>query len=224
MLQLLSPEEVKFAPDGAEAGRIEGYASVFGLLDRVGDIVEPGAYKSTLQTWKKSKQPLPALWHHDMSEPVGVWTEMEEDTKGLKVAGTIFSECARGPMARKLAMAGALRLSIGYRSMKDSIDRQTGARRLQQVELYEISFVTRPALPEAVITSAKQAEEINPRELEQALREAGLSRADAVKAVAVFRTKAARDASVQTDPPHRDDGLGDLLMAIRAANAAMAST
>jgi uncharacterized protein len=217
--------ELKFASDDPESGRVEGYASKFGILDRGGDIVIAGAFKDSLAIYRKAGDPIPMLWQHDPSQPIGVWDKFDEDSIGLKVEGELFMDIpqAKGihTMMRRKAVKG---LSIGYRTKRHEIDRMTGARKLLEVELGEISAVTFPMLPEATLTSVKGDSEINPRELEQALREAGLSRADAVKAVAVFRTKSARDASVQTDPPHRDDGLGDLLMAIRAANAAMAST
>jgi uncharacterized protein Smg (DUF494 family) len=48
----------------------------------------------------------------------------------------------------------------------------------------EVSLVTFPMLPDARISSIK---DFNPRELEAGLRDAGLSRADAVKAVAFFK-------------------------------------
>jgi hypothetical protein len=39
--------EVKLAGDGDKQGTVEGYASVFNLMDRGGDIVMPGAFKAT---------------------------------------------------------------------------------------------------------------------------------------------------------------------------------
>ncbi len=47
-----------------------------------------------------------------------------------------------------LMQAGALDgLSIGFRTVKSRRDRATGVRRIQQVDLWEISIVTFPLLP-----------------------------------------------------------------------------
>jgi hypothetical protein len=54
----------------------------------------------------------------------------------------------------------------------------------------------------ARITSVKS--EFNPREIEDGLREAGLSRADSVKAVAVFKSMLLRD-EVDWDTAPRDE-------------------
>ena len=71
--RLAFPCEFKFSDEGT--GTVEGYASVFNLLDRGGDIVLPGAYKASLASWRKRKSAVPMLWQHDPYEPIGIWTE-----------------------------------------------------------------------------------------------------------------------------------------------------
>lgn len=213
-----------------QAGQITGYASVFGILDDGGDIVMPGAFKATLSDWRKRKA-LPAmLWQHDRTNPIGVWTEMSEDDKGLKVSGELVLGIPQADTAYALMKRGAVKgLSIGYRTRDTDIDRQTGARHIKKADLYEISPVTIPMLREARIESVKGAlgiEEI--QTLERDLIAKGLSRKDANTSVAVLKKYLAlRDA--EHDRGLRDagqDGLGlrdagDVLMAIRKATEAL---
>ena len=46
-------------------------------------------------------------------------------------------------------------LSIGYRTERERRDPETGLRRLDEVDLWEISLVTFPMLPQARITAVK---------------------------------------------------------------------
>lgn len=206
--------DVKFAGDGSGEGAIEGYGSVFGLLDRGGDIMLPGAFKASLAEWRKKKSFPPMLWQHDPWTPVGVWTDLVEDDKGLKVYGQLVLEVGQAKDARALIQAGAVKgLSIGYRTVDYDIDRNTGARRLKKVELWEISLVTFPMLPEAQISGMKS---IDPRALENELRrDCNLSSAAAVKAVAIVK-RHLRDGGGEPEQEPRD-GMKDLLMSLRKA-------
>ncbi len=210
--------EVKLAGEDAATGTVEGYGSMFGLLDRGGDIVEAGAFKASLADWKRKKALPPMLWQHDPYNPVGVWTEIVEDDKGLRVKGQLVMDVPQAASARALIAAGAVKgLSIGYRTVDEHTDRSTGVRHLKRVNLWEVSLVTFPMLPEAQITGIKQ--DIDPRELERALRsELSLSSADAVKAVAIVK-KHLRDGG---DGEHRSrDGATDVLMSLRKAAQAL---
>lgn len=205
--------EFKFVDEGDKAGVIEGYASVFGLLDRGGDIVQPGAFKKTLAEWKRKKQSVPMLWHHDPREPIGVWTDLVEDDHGLKVVGSLIMDLPQAGNVRAMIKAGAIGgLSIGYVSKDATIDRTTGARLLKTVDLWEISPVTFPMLPEARIAGVKT---FDPNALERALRdEAGLSHREAKAAISVFRQHL-RDGGKPDDVSR--DGKADVLMSLRRA-------
>jgi hypothetical protein len=59
-------------------------------------------------------------------------------------------EVARAREVHALMRAGALDgLSIGFRMVKGRRDRASGVRRLERIDLWEISVVTFPLLPEA---------------------------------------------------------------------------
>lgn len=215
--------EFKYAAgdDGTATGTVTGYASVFGLLDRGGDIVAPGAFKKTIAAWKKRKQFVPMLWQHDSGCPIGVWTDLEEDEKGLKVTGQLLTEIQAAADARALILGGAVKaMSIGYVSTEDTVDRTTGVRTLKQVDLWEISLVTFPMLPEALITGAKS--DFDPKALERFLRdEGGLSISDAKAAISVFRKHALRDAG--SPEAGLRDGATEMLMTLRKAAAELAA-
>jgi HK97 family phage prohead protease len=128
---------------------IEGYASLFGSVDQGGDVVQPGAYTASLSAGRKVKM----LWQHDPGEPIGIWDEVREDAKGLYVKGRLLEDVARAREAAALTKAGAIDgLSIGYRTVKASKD-DRGRRLLNEVELWEVSLVTFPMLPEARVGS-----------------------------------------------------------------------
>ena len=128
---------------------IEGYASLFGVTDRGGDVVEPGAYAASLAELAEAGRRVKMLWQHDPAQPIGVWDEAREDGRGLYVKGRLLPGVARAQEAAALIEAGAIEgLSIGYRTRRATKDR-AGHRRLVELELWEVSLVTFPMLPEA---------------------------------------------------------------------------
>jgi HK97 family phage prohead protease len=141
----------------AADGVITGYASVFGLADQGGDVVEKGAYGGSLARLSRDGRGVKMLWQHDPSEPVGVWDEVREDATGLRVKGRILEAVRRGAEARALIEAGAIDgLSIGYRTIRATKDAK-GRRLLQELELWEVSLVTFPMLPEARVQGKAEA-------------------------------------------------------------------
>ena len=147
---------------------IEGYASLFGSVDQGGDVVQPGAYKTSLKAGRQVKM----LWQHDPSEPIGVWDEVREDDKGLYVKGRLLEDVARAREAAALTKAGAIDgLSIGYRTVKATKD-DRGHRLLSEVELWEVSLVTFPMLPEARVGAAHEGKSDALHDLAQVFEDA----------------------------------------------------
>lgn len=147
------PLETKRAPLRlaiADDGTFGGYASLFDLRDSCGDIVAPGAFAASLA--QRGASGVKMLWQHRPEEPIGVWTRIAEDARGLEVKGRLDLSVARAREALSLIRAGALDgLSIGFRTLRAATDRKSGARRLIDIDLVEISIVTFPALPQARI-------------------------------------------------------------------------
>lgn len=196
--------EVKIAAEGDMT--FSGYGAVFGNVDSYGDVIEAGAFAATIREAKASGQwPAMLVSHNGYSMPIGVWTDMKEDTRGLWVEGKL-ANTDRGrevyellKMQPRPAISG---LSIGYIARDYTLHQRTKSdeprRKLKTVDLQEVSFVTFPANGKARVLAVKS--EFNPREIEDGLRDAGLSRADSVKAVAVFKSMLLRDeAEPNTD-------------------------
>lgn len=139
-------DNARTVADGVE---ISGYASLFGNLDQGGDSVAPGAYAASLKAHAEAGRSVKMLWQHDPAQPIGVWDEVREDARGLWVKGRLLSDVARGREAAALVTAGALDgLSIGYRTVRAERN-EKGHRVLAQLDLWEVSLVTFPMLPDA---------------------------------------------------------------------------
>jgi HK97 family phage prohead protease len=141
----------------AEDGTFTGYASVFNVTDLGGDSVQPGAFTKSLKAKPASK--IKMLRGHDTSEPIGIWTSIVEDSRGLKATGRLILDTNKGRETYALLKAGALDgLSIGYRTKKESFDQTKKIRLLNELELHEISVVTFPMLPTATISRVKSTD------------------------------------------------------------------
>jgi HK97 family phage prohead protease len=138
------------------------------------DVVERGAFRKSLGSRK-----VKMLWQHDMSQPIGVWDDIYEDERGLFVRGRLLKEVEKGREAMALLRAGAIdSMSIGYRTMEAIPEGDGRVRKLMEVDLFEISLVTFPMLPDAKVTNVKSI--TTERDFERFLRDAGYSRKEAV--------------------------------------------
>jgi len=168
-------------------GTFSGYASLFGEVDLGRDAVERGAFANSLR--RRGAGGIRMLYQHDPNEPIGTWTEVREDRRGLFVRGRLATDAARAREVLGLMRAGALDgLSIGFRTVRARRDAATGVRRILEADLWEISVVTFPMLPGARIETVKggRARRLpSVREFETWLtRDAGLSRSDARAVIA----------------------------------------
>ncbi|MBA3325174.1 MAG: HK97 family phage prohead protease [Rhodobacteraceae bacterium] len=137
-----------------EGAEIAGHASLFGAADQGGDMVQRGAYGASLARLAKEGHAVKMLWQHDPTRPIGVWDEVREDQRGLFVKGRLLLEVQAAREAHVLLQAGAIDgLSIGYRTLR--AEKVAGGQRLlHEVELWEVSLVTFPMLPQARVQAA----------------------------------------------------------------------
>lgn len=164
-----------------EDGTFEGYASTFGGIDAYDDTIEPGAFTETIA------QKTPALlWQHNSGDVIGVIDELREDGYGLYMkAHLLVEDISKAKEARILLKAKALSgLSIGYVPVeywyeKNDKARWGEVRHLKKIDLWEISIVTFPADSGAGVTGVKSFSDMGIREIEDTLRDAGLSRREA---------------------------------------------
>jgi HK97 family phage prohead protease len=159
------------APVRLEAcGRIEGYASWFGVEDTGGDVVEMGAFCDSLARIAAEGRRVKMLWQHDPTQVIGVWEEVVEDARGLRVKGRLLDGVERAREAAALLAAGALDgLSIGY-TVRRAVKDEGGRRLLKELELWEVSLVTFPMLPSARVGTKSD----RLRDVARALRDARL--------------------------------------------------
>ncbi|MBK5958702.1 peptidase U35 [Rhodoplanes elegans] len=135
-------------------GTVEGYASLFGEIDQARDMVMPGAFAQTLRT--RGLRRIPMLFQHDPAEPIGIWLDLTEDIRGLKARGKLIPDVARAREVLALVREGAVDgLSIGFRTVKGRIDPATRIRKLDVIDLWEISIVTFPLLSGARVRAVK---------------------------------------------------------------------
>ena len=186
--------QIKAAGDD---GTIEGYGSVFGVRDNYDDVIAKGAFIQSLKDHKAAGTMPAMLWQHDADKPIGVWTEMVEDEKGLRIKGQLAMETVKGKEAHALLKMGALNgLSIGFMSKEWVYDRETEVRTLTAIDLWEVSLVTFPANEKARVTNVKSADEMaTPKDAEKALRDAGFSKSDAT----AFVSRVMRMGEVRSD-------------------------
>ena len=75
---------------------IQGYASVFNVLDNHNDMISKGAFVSSMGRDVK------LLWQHDTTKPIGVITKMFEDDYGLHIEAEINNNTQYGSDAVQL--------------------------------------------------------------------------------------------------------------------------
>ena len=196
-------------------GTVEGYGSVFGVRDNYDDVIAKGAFIQSLKDHKAAGTMPAMLWQHDADKPIGVWTEMVEDEKGLRIKGQLAMETVKGKEAHALLKMGALNgLSIGFMSKEWSYDRETEVRTLTAIDLWEVSLVTFPANEKARVTNVKSADEMaTPKDAEKALRDAGFSKSDATAFV----------SRVMRMGEERSDSANSTAVAMKAADRLLRS-
>tara|TARA_R100000008_G_C3586761_1_gene173070 strand:- start:3114 stop:3683 length:570 start_codon:yes stop_codon:yes gene_type:complete len=152
MERLTKDFELKASADFLETGVFEGYASIFDNVDRVGDLVEKGAFEKTI---KDNNGIIKLQYNH--KDTIGIAT-VEEDDKGLKVKAAINLEVQRGREVHSLIKQGAIeKMSFAY----DVIDEEKAVKngkqifRLKELKLYEVSAVDFPANEATEITAVK---------------------------------------------------------------------
>lgn len=161
-------------------GTFSGYASVFGEVDLGRDVIEPGAFHTSLTT--RGAAGIRMLYQHDPSQPIGVWTTLKEDARGLYVEGRLSPGVKRAEEVRALMKSGALDgLSIGFQTVKARQESKTGIRRILEADLWEISVVTFPMAPSARVSNIKNQRFYRDKETEllRAMRRAAKAMATA---------------------------------------------
>lgn len=116
---------------------VTGYLSSFGNIDSDNDIIEKGAFTKSIN---ERFNEIFYLQQHDWSRPLGKFTKLVEDEKGLYFEGEIINT-SFGEDQLKLYEAGIVKEhSIGFITVKS--EKGSNARIIKEVKLYEGSAVT----------------------------------------------------------------------------------
>lgn len=139
-----------------QKGIISGYASFFDIMDHHQDRIAKGAFTKSLRAWRSLGKNPKMLWQHDPKYPLGVWTSLCENERGLYVEGRLILGVKQADEAYLLLKEGAIDgLSIGFRPLKAIRDTTRNSRILLEIDLIEISLVTFGANARATVRQVK---------------------------------------------------------------------
>jgi HK97 family phage prohead protease len=146
--------DVKALEEFAEHWTVKGVATT-PRPDRIGDIVEPlGA------TFAPD---IPMLWMHNGEKPVGRVELGSPTKKSIPFSGKIPKVAEAGALKDRIDEAVqsikyrlVAAVSIGFRVLNNAVEfLDGGGLRFLETEIMELSLVTIPAQPDAVITGIK---------------------------------------------------------------------
>jgi HK97 family phage prohead protease len=153
---MITPTSYKFAiRDSTEDGIINGYASVFDVVDSQYDVIVNGAFRHYNNN-SNAQTSIKLLWQHKPEQPIGFIKSIQEDHYGLYFEAKLLLDVAKAKEAHHLVKAGIIdSVSIGYTPLDYYIDHKRGVRVIKEINLWEISLVTFPANQAAKLTRTK---------------------------------------------------------------------
>lgn len=149
----------------ADTGRFSGYASVFGVLDDQGEIIHKGAFADTLASYEEAGKRFPAIYFHELKDPVGYIEKAVEDDVGLWVEGVIMHETsAKAAEAYSFVKEGVIsEMSVGFYYIPEATvyDPETDITHIYKADLREVSLVVIGSNSGSRIVAVKSAGEEN---------------------------------------------------------------
>ena len=142
---------------------VEGYAAVFGNIDSYNDRIQKGAFINTINGTNRDR--IAFCKDHDLRDVIGVIVDLKEDERGLWF-GAKVSKTRDGKDVEVLIEDGALKeFSIGFITKGYEWNEDDGVRTLTEVELWEISLVTRAANEQARLVTTEVKSEADTKGL-----------------------------------------------------------
>ena len=221
-LLLVCEAELKLEQEQNESlspsGRIEARATTWGAREGADGRkfnYQPEGFAQWADEFSKSEKPMPMfLNHNDMGMPIGEWNKIKFDEQGMTAQGRLYTNTVGGSdvysiLKESPKMFGGV--SVGAYADEAMLvdadgvacdeDAEDGYFQITKGGLREISVVMYPNNPEAEIHKLEYFNKdgvANPRVIEKALREAGLSRKDATTASSILKKIIeGRDANLQ---------------------------
>ncbi len=220
------------AENGSPTGKIEARITTWGAREGADGrkfFYKPEGFMDWANEFAKIGRPLPMFLNHNAdSMPVGEWTELEMDDEGMNAKGRLFLNTTAGSdlyqvMSESPAMFGGV--SVGayaeeYQWVKEDGEAfpagsqdywEEGYFQITKGGLRETSVVMYPNNPKAEVKKLEYFREDGSADLkvlEEGLRDAGLSKSEAVAAASVFKQvieqRDAAKAPIEAAPTQSD--------------------
>lgn len=204
-LMMVCEAKLVLEKQGESTGKIEATVTTWGAREGADGRrfnYQPEGFMQWAEDFSKSGRPLPMFVNHDADAiPVGEWTAFEFDDTGMKAEGRLYTNTTMGSdlykvMQESPAMFGGV--SVGayaeeYQMVNaDGEPDQSDEAYFQITKggLREVSVVMYPNNPNAEVSKLEYFRpdgSADLKVLEQALREVGLSKKDAVAAASTFK-------------------------------------
>jgi HK97 family phage prohead protease len=204
------------AASGEPTGKIEARITTWGAREGADGrkfFYKPEGFMTWAEEFANSGRPLPMFLNHNAeSMPVGEWTELEMDEEGMSAKGRLFMNTTAGSdlyqiMSESPNMFGGVSVGayadeyqfVGEDGMptKD----ESGYFQITKGGLRETSVVMYPNNPKAEVKKLEYFREDGSADLkvlEEALRDAGLSKQMSVAAASVFKSVIEQRDAVKT--------------------------
>ena len=216
------------AANGEPTGKIEARITTWGAREGADGRkfnYQPEGFMDWAKEFASSGRPLPMFLNHNAeSMPVGEWTSIEMDDEGMSASGRLFLNTTAGSdlyqvMSESPNMFGGV--SVGayadeYQMVNADGEPDQSEEAYFQITkggLRETSVVMYPNNPKAEVKKLEYFRadgSADLKVLEEALRDAGLSKSDAVAAASTFKKvleqRDAETAAIENAPQQSDSG------------------
>jgi HK97 family phage prohead protease len=204
-LMMVCEAKLVLEKQGESTGKIEATVTTWGAREGADGRrfnYQPEGFMQWAEDFSKSGRPLPMFVNHDADAiPVGEWTAFEFDDVGMKAEGRLYTNTTAGSdlykvMQESPAMFGGV--SVGAYAEEYQMVNADGEPdgsdeayfQITKGGLREVSVVMYPNNPMAEVSKLEYFRadgSADLKVLEQALREVGLSKKDAVAAASTFK-------------------------------------
>lgn len=157
MAREFQKRDLNFRASVNDEGIFDGYLSTYGDVDSYGTYFINGAWDKSIERFN-SGEVIPVLWSHDRTKPIGKFTELKSDEKGLWGRGKLTLEDPQAKIAYAHMKDGSVMgLSVGFEMDYNNVmyNRALDAFGIAEADLFECSVVVFPANSNAKITNYK---------------------------------------------------------------------
>jgi HK97 family phage prohead protease len=235
LMMVCEAKLVTEAGNAEPTGKIEARVTTWGAREGADGrkfFYKPEGFMDWATEFSKAGRPLPMFVNHDAEAiPVGEWTSFEFDDDGMTASGRMFINTTMGSdlyqiMQESPTMFGGVSVGAyaeqyqfvkedGTPMMMGSDDADEGYFQITKGGLREVSVVMYPNNPMAEVQKLEFFREDGTADLkvlEKSLRDAGLSKKDAVTSASIFkRVLEQRDVdqnTFETAPTQSDSDAG----------------